>query len=477
MKNEYLTPMKYNGYYTPANKLASDEEKLSSISNNLTFKEYQMKKLILIGLIITSASGIFASDNSAVLSVNSGDTAWVLIATALVMFMTVPALALFYGGLVKRKNILSVLMQCFITLALVSLIWVAYGYSLAFSTGEIIPGIIGNFKWAFLNGVGQLPDPNYGPTIPHLAFMIFQGMFAVITPALIIGAFAERMKFSAYLVFTVLWTTLVYCPVAHWVWSSGGWLNKLGAIDFAGGIVVHIIAGISALVTAVIIGKRKNLRPSPPHNLVLTMTGASMLWFGWFGFNAGSSLAANGIAVNAFVATNTAAAAATIVWLVMDWILVKKPTMLGSATGAIAGLAAVTPASGFIDIRGAMFTGAVSSIICYYMVVIVKSKLGYDDALDAFGVHGVGGIWGSLAVGIVANPAVQSGYKGILFGGTGLIKAQAIAVAVTALYSLAVTYIIYKLLDFVMGIRVEEDQESVGLDIIEHNERAYTVID
>lgn len=428
-------------------------------------------------MMVASCSALYAADTSTASVINAGDTAWVLMATALVMFMTAPALALFYGGLVKRKNILSVLMQCFVTLALVSLIWVIYGYSLAFSTGELIPGIIGNFDWAFLKGVGLVPHASYGPTIPHLAFMIFQGMFAVITPALIIGAFAERMKFSTYLVFTVVWTTLVYCPVAHWMWSSGGWLNKLGAVDFAGGIVVHIIAGMSALVTALVIGKRKNLRPSPPHNLVFTMIGASMLWFGWFGFNAGSALAANGVAANAFVVTNIAAAAATMTWLILDWILVKKPTMLGTATGAIAGLAAVTPASGFVDIQGALFIGTVSSIICYFMVVVVKGKLGYDDALDAFGVHGVGGIWGSLAVGIFATPAVQSGYTGVYFGGTVLIRAQSIAVAVTVLYSLVVTFAVYKILDCTMGIRVGENEESVGLDIIEHNERAYTVID
>ncbi len=428
-------------------------------------------------MIFVAYSNLFAADAAPAPAINTGDTAWVLMATALVMFMTAPALALFYGGLVKRKNVLNILMQCFITLALVSLIWVIYGYSLAFSTGELIPGIIGNFRWAFLNGVGFTPHPSYGTTIPHLTFMLFQGMFAVITPALIIGAFAERMKFSTYLLFTVLWITFVYCPVAHWMWSTGGWLNKLGAVDFAGGIVVHIIAGISALVTSIVIGKRKYLKPSPPHNLTFTMIGAAMLWFGWFGFNAGSALAANGLAANAFVTTNTAAAAATIVWLLLDWILVKKPTMLGSATGAIAGLAAVTPASGFVDMKGALIIGIVSSIICYFMVVVVKNRLGYDDALDAFGVHGIGGIWGSMAVGLFATPAVQAGYKGLIFGETHLLRVQFTAVAVTALYSMLATYILYRLLDLLMGLRVDECEEAVGLDITEHNERAYTVID
>jgi len=436
-----------------------------------------MKKIIFFLTMISAYKIVSASETIPAPAINTGDTAWVLVATALVMFMTAPALAFFYGGLVKRKNVLNILMQCFITLAFVSLIWVIFGYSLAFSTEDLIPGFIGGLNWAFLNGVGSIPHPSYGPTIPHISFMLFQGMFAVITPALIIGAFAERIKFSTYLVFTLLWITIVYCPVAHWMWSAGGWLNKLGAVDFAGGIVVHIIAGISSLVTAIVIGKRKNLKPSPPHNLAFTMMGAAMLWFGWFGFNAGSALAANGLAANAFVTTNTAASAATIVWLVLDWIMVKKPTMLGSATGAIAGLAAVTPASGFVDMKGALVIGIVSSIICYFMVVVVKNKLGYDDALDAFGVHGVGGIWGSIAVGIFAAPAVQSGYKGLIFGGTQLIKVQLIAVSTTAFYSLFITYAIFKLLDFTMGIRVSEDEEAVGLDIIEHNERAYTVID
>ena len=436
-----------------------------------------MKKIIFTGTLLALYSSLFAAETSPSPVINAGDTAWVLMATALVMFMTAPALAFFYGGLVKRKNVLNILMQCFITLALVSLLWVIYGYSLAFSTGEFIPGFIGNLDWAFLNGVGFAPHSTYGPTIPHLSFMLFQGMFAVITPALIIGAFAERMRFSAYLGFVILWLTLVYCPVAHWMWASGGWLNKLGAVDFAGGIVVHLIAGIAALVTSILIGKRKNLKPLPPHNLVFTMMGAAMLWFGWFGFNAGSALAANGIAANAFVATNTAAASATIIWLILDWILVKKPTMLGSATGAIAGLAAVTSASGYVDMKGALIIGIVSSIICYLMVVVVKNKLGYDDALDAFGVHGIGGIWGSLAVGLFATPAVQIGYKGFFFGGTNLLKIQSIAVAATAIYSLLLTYAIYKLLDYTIGMRVEEDEEAVGLDIIEHNERAYTVIE
>lgn len=436
-----------------------------------------MKKIIVTAMLVLTSVIACASDSVAQGVVNTGDTAWVLISTALVMFMTVPALAMFYGGLVKRKNILNILMQCFITLALVSLLWIVYGYSISFSTSEYIPGIIGNLDWAFLSGVGLTPHPVYGSTIPHLSFMMFQGMFAVITPALIIGAFAERMKFSTFLVFTIIWLTVVYCPVTHWMWSSGGWLAKKGAVDFAGGIVVHINAGIAALVTAIVIGKRKYLKPTPPHDLTYTIIGAAMLWFGWFGFNAGSALSSNGVASNAFVVTNTAAAMATLVWMFLDWLFSKKPTALGSATGAIAGLAAITPASGFVDVRGAIIIGAVSSIICFIMVVIVKSKFGYDDALDAFGVHGIGGIWGSLAAGLLAVPAIQSGYSGLITGEVNLMKSQLLAVVVTTVYSFVTTLLIYKALDLVMGVRVDDNSESLGLDITQHNESAYTVIE
>lgn len=409
--------------------------------------------------------------------INTGDTAWVLISAALVMFMTAPALAFFYGGLVKRKNILNVLMQCFVSLAVISLLWVFIGYSIAFDPSEIIPGVLGGFSWVFLKGVGAIPSDIYAVTIPHLAFMIFQGMFAVITPALIIGAFAERMKFSTFMIFSILWTLLVYCPVAHWMWSANGWLAKLGAVDFAGGIVVHINAGIAALVTAIIIGKRNYLKPTPPHNLAFTMLGAAMLWFGWFGFNAGSALSANGIAANAFVVTNTSAAAATVVWLVLDWLLVKRPTTLGSATGAIAGLAAITPAAGFVDVPAAIIIGSVASAFCYIMVVYVKPRFGYDDALDAFGVHGIGGIWGTIAVGIFANPAVQPNYTGLVFGSTKLFSAQILAAAAVSAYAFIVSFGLYKLLDVFMRVRVSERDEAMGLDITQHNERGYTVVE
>jgi Amt family ammonium transporter len=352
-----------------------------------------------------------------------------------------------------------------------------FGYSLAFSPTGLIPGWIGNFDWAFLKGVGLEPSAIYATTVPHLAFMMFQGMFAVITPALIIGAFAERMKFSTFLIFTIFWTTLVYCPIAHWVWSTDGWLYKKGVLDFAGGIVVHINAGMAALVTALLIGKRKYFKPVPPHNLTYTMFGAAMLWFGWFGFNAGSALAANGVAASAFVITNTAAATATVIWFVLDWFCSKKPTMLGTATGAVAGLAAVTPASGYVDIGGAMVIGLVSSGLCYFMVMFVKQKLGYDDALDAFGVHGIGGIVGSLGVGIFATPLVQPAYSGLWYGNPHQLTVQLLAVAAAAVFSLAATFSIYKLLDMTMGMRVTEQEETMGLDVTQHNERAYTILE
>ncbi|HOV15142.1 MAG TPA: ammonium transporter, partial [Spirochaetota bacterium] len=323
-------------------------------------------KFMLITIFALVSQVIFSQDSTS--KINSGDTSWMLISTALVMFMTAPALSLFYGGLVKRKNVLNILMQCFITLAVVSLLWIICGYTLSFSPKGLIPGFIGNFDFAMFKNMGLGASDVYAVTIPHILFAIYQGMFAVITPALIIGAFAERMKFSSFLIFVIAWSIFVYFPVAHWIWSTDGWLFKLGVIDFAGGIVVHINAGIASLVAAVLIGKRKYLKPTPPHNLTFTMFGAAMLWFGWFGFNAGSALAANGLAANAFVVTNTAAAAAVVIWFILDIIIVKKPTMLGSATGAIAGLAAITPAAGFVDVGAAIVIGSLSSLICYFMV-------------------------------------------------------------------------------------------------------------
>ncbi|MDD5450124.1 MAG: ammonium transporter [Candidatus Omnitrophica bacterium] len=408
--------------------------------------------------------------------INSGDTAWVLFSSALVMLMTA-GLAFFYGGMVRRKNMLSVLMQCFIILCVLSLHWVLFGYSLSFAPGN---GFWGGFGWFGLNGVGLQPYPDYAVTIPHQAFMIFQAMFAIITPALIIGAFAERMKFSAFLVFTILWATFVYDPLCHWVWGTGGWLKKLGALDFAGGTVVHINAGMAALATALIIGKRENLnRYTPiPHNMPFIILGTALLWFGWFGFNAGSALAANGIAVSAFVTTNTSAAAAGLTWAMIEWRLNGKPTIFGTASGIVAGLVAITPASGFVSVIPAIFIGMLASVFCLTAVSIVKPKLGYDDSLDAFGIHCVGGIWGALATGVFASKAINpSGADGLLLGNPGQFLIQIIAVLTTIAYTFTVTFIIYKLVDMFLGVRVNEREELMGLDITQHHERAYTVLE
>jgi Amt family ammonium transporter len=407
--------------------------------------------------------------------ISAGDTAWVLMSAALVMLMT-PGLAFFYGGLVRKKNMLSVLMQCMLALAVISVQWVLYGYSLAFHPGD---GFWGGFGWAGLHGVGFEPYADYSATIPHQAFMIFQAMFAIITPALIIGAFAERMKFSSFIIFLLAWATFVYDPVCHWVWGVGGFVRKLGALDFAGGTVVHINAGIAAIVTALYLGKRKGLASTPPpHNLPLSVLGAALLWFGWFGFNSGSALAANGLAVNAFVVTNTAAAMAGLTWALLDWMIIGKPTMLGTITGAVAGLVAITPAAGFVDITGSIAIGALVSLGCYFMLSVVKPKFGYDDSLDAFGVHGIGGMIGALATGLFATTAVNSaGANGLFNGNPKQLLIQAIAVGVTVVYSLVMTFIILKVIDMVMGVRVKEKDEAVGLDLTQHHESAYTLIE
>jgi ammonium transporter, Amt family len=407
---------------------------------------------------------------------NTGDTAWVMIASALVMFMT-PGLAFFYGGMVRRKNILSVLMQCFIILCLIGVQWVLYGYSLAFAPGQ---GFWGGFAWAGLSGVSLTPYAGYAATIPHQVFMIFQSMFAIITPALIIGAFAERMKFSAFLIIILLWATLIYDPVAHWVWGIGGWLRAIGVIDFAGGIVVHVNAGIAALVVALMIGRRKNLdKGTPaPHNVPFIALGTGMLWFGWFGFNGGSALAADGVAVNAVVVTTTSAAMAGLVWAVIEWIRGGKATLFGVCSGAVAGLAAITPASGFVNVTAALIIGAVASILCYVGVSIIKPKLGYDDSLDVFGVHGIGCIWGSLATGLFASKMINpAGADGLFFGNPSLLLTQAIGVGVVLAYSGIGTFIIVKVVDLIMKIRVKDKDESMGLDLTQHHERAYTVIE
>ncbi|HAL45191.1 MAG: ammonia channel protein [Planctomycetes bacterium GWF2_42_9] len=437
---------------------------------------FSVRNLIVFSVFLLASSAIcFAGDAPAV-SIDSGDTAWVLISAALVMLMT-PGLAFFYGGLVRRKNYLSILMQCFLAMALLSVQWVLFGYSLSFAPGT---SWIGGIQWFCLRGVGLEPYTDYAATIPHQAFMIFQGMFAIITPALIIGAFAERMKFSAFMIFTLLWATFIYDPVAHWVWGVGGWLRNLGALDFAGGTVVHINAGIAALVSAIVVGKRTccDKYTIAPHNLPFSVLGAALLWFGWFGFNAGSALGANGIAVNAFVVTNTAAAAAALSWALIDWIINGKPTMLGTISGAVAGLVAITPAAGYVGTGSAIVIGLLSSVFCFVAVTTIKHKLGYDDSLDAFGVHGVGGIWGALATGLFASKAVNPlGADGLFFGNAHTFVVQLGAIAVTAVYAFLGTLILYKIIDVVIGIRVTEEDEAIGLDLTQHNERAYTMLE
>jgi Amt family ammonium transporter len=405
--------------------------------------------------------------------IDTGDTAWVLVSTALVMLMT-PGLALFYGGMVRGKNVLGTIMQSFIAIAIVSLQWILIGYSLAF--GPDIHGIIGNLDWIGLRGVGVNPNPDYAPTIPHIAFMMYQAMFAVITPALITGAFAERMKFSSYLLFTLLWSTLVYDPVAHWVWGAGGWLKEMGTLDFAGGIVVHLISGISALAAALMIGKRKGYLQDAiyPHNLPMTVLGAGLLWFGWFGFNAGSALSAGALSTMAFVATHTSAVAATVIWVIIEWLHRGKPTMFGAATGSVAGLATITPASGFVGPMSALIIGLAAGSVCY-LALNMKTKFGYDDSLDAFGVHGIGGMAGTLATGLFAQTVINpSGNNGLFFGNHQLLMSQMIAISVTAIYSFIVTAIILKVLDKIIGLRVNEESEESGLDLSQHGESGYS---
>jgi len=411
------------------------------------------------------------------MKIDSGDTAWVLVSAGLVMFMT-PGLAFFYGGLVRRKNVLSILMQCIIILCIISLQWVLFGYSLAF--GPDIGGLIGSLKWAGLSGVGAAPNPDYAPTIPASAFMIFQAMFAVITPALILGAFAERMRFGAFCLFSLLWATLIYDPVCHWVWGNGGFLKTMGVLDFAGGSVVHINAGLSALAAALFLGKRQGYPHSisPPHNLPFAVLGAGMLWFGWFGFNAGSALGANGIAAGAFVATNTAGAAAGLAWALLDWRYNGKPTLFGTITGAVAGLAAVTPAAGYISVVPAIAIGVAASVFCFLGATIIKTKLGYDDSLDAFGVHGIGGIVGTLAVGVFASKAINAaGNDGLLYGNPGLVLTQLAAVGATMLFAFFGTLFLMVIVNAVTRLRVGEHEERIGLDLTQHREAGYTLVD
>jgi len=405
--------------------------------------------------------------------IDTGDTAWVLASSAIVLAMATPGLALFYGGLVRSKNVLGTIMQSFIILCLVSLIWVLWGYSLAFGPDK--GGVIGGLDWAGLSGVGTDPHPVYGPTIPHQAFMIFQLMFAAITPALITGAFAERIRFSAVLLFAGLWSTLVYCPLAHWIWG-GGWLEKLGALDFAGGAVVHISSGIGALVCAVVLGRRRGYGTvnMAPHNLPLTLLGTGLLWFGWFGFNAGRALQANGIAIGAIVATHTSAATAALAWMVVEWLHRGKPTVLGVATGAVVGLSTITPAAGYVGAQSAMLIGSAAAILCY-LAIVWKARIGYDDSLDVLGIHGVGGITGILATGLFASTAINPhGANGLLFGNPSQFGIQGLMVLAVVLFTFVGTYVILKFVDAAVGLRVSADEEAIGLDLSQHNERAYS---
>ena len=406
--------------------------------------------------------------------IDSGDTAFLMVSAALVMLMT-PGLALFYGGMVRAKNVLGTLMQCLIILGLVSLVWALYGYSLAF--GPDHGGLIGDLTYVGLAGVGGAPNADYAATIPHQVFMVFQLMFAVITPALICGAFAERMKFPGFLLFTLLWATFIYAPLAHWVWAVGGWMREMGALDFAGGTVVHISSGASALACALVLGRRAGWRQTPfvPHNLPMTILGAGLLWFGWFGFNAGSALAANELAAQAFTVTHLAAAAATVSWVLAEWLHAGKPTTLGAASGCVAGLVAITPASGFVGPMAAVVIGLMGGVLCFWGVSL-KWRLGYDDALDVVGVHGVGGTWGAVATGLFASTAVNgAGADGLIYGGAQLLGVQLVAVAATWALGVAGSLILLKAVQAAVGLRVSPEQELEGLDLALHGETGYSL--
>ncbi len=405
--------------------------------------------------------------------VNAGDTAWVLVAAALVLVMT-PALAFFYGGMVRKKNVLGTVMQSFIIVALISVQWVLWGYSLAFGPDK--GGVIGGLEWFGLNGVGLEPNADYAATIPHQAFMAFQMMFAIITPALITGAFAERMKFKTFLVFIILWATLVYDPLAHWVWGTGGWLRGLGALDFAGGTVVHISSGIAALSAAFVFGKRMGFgkESMEPSNVPFIVLGAGLLWFGWFGFNAGSALTSGGLATSAFVVTNTAAAMAALTWMTMTWLFGGKPSVVGAATGAVVGLVAITPASGFVTPMAAIIIGLGAGVFCY-LACRLRARWKLDDSLDVWGCHGVGGTWGALATGLFATKLINpGGADGLFYGNPQQFLVQILAVAVTWVFSFGMTWIILKVLDAIMGLRVSDKEEARGLDMSQHGEPAYS---
>lgn len=427
---------------------------------------------VLLYLILSLSANVYAADSSAV---NTGDTSFMFVSAVLVFIMT-PGLALFYGGMVRKKNVLGTMLHSFTIMGLISIQWILLGYTIAFGP-DAFGGLFGNLSYAGFNGVGADPS-SYAGTVPHELFAMYQMMFAIITPALITGAFAERIKFPVFLVFTLAWGTLVYDPLAHWVWGSGGWLAGLGALDFAGGTVVHISSGISGLVACIMIGKRKGHGKTvmAPHNIPFVLIGAALLWFGWFGFNGGSALAMNGLAISAFVTTNTAAAAALLSWIIIEWIQHGKPTLLGASTGAVVGLVAITPAAGFVGIVPAIIIGLVVSPLCYFAISVMKAKLGYDDALDAFGCHGIGGIWGAIATGLFADQSINSyaRYNGLfLGGGFTQLGIQLVAVAVTIVFAGGLSFLILKVISQFTSLRVTEKEEEEGLDISQHGEDAY----
>ncbi|WP_456317967.1 ammonium transporter [Priestia megaterium] len=400
-----------------------------------------------------------------------GDSVFMFFSALLVWIMT-PAIALFYGGMVRSKNMLSTAMYSVGSLAVISVLWIVAGYSLAFSTGG--NAFIGNLDWGGLKGVGFTPNGDYSATIPHNMFMMFQLTFAVLTVAIISGAFAERMKFSAFILFAILWSLFVYAPVAHWVWGVGGWLRELGAIDFAGGNVVHISSGVAGLILALVVGKRKNADAAAPHNLPLTLLGGMLIWFGWFGFNVGSSLTINSVAMTAFINTNTAAATGIIGWLVVEWIINKKPTLLGAVSGAIAGLVAITPACGFVTPFASIIIGFIGGAVCFWGIFSLKKKIGYDDALDAFGLHGIGGTWGGIATGLFATTSVNdAGANGLFYGDPSLLWKQLVAIVATYLFVGIATFIIVKVVGLIVSLRATQEEETLGLDITLHGERAY----
>jgi Amt family ammonium transporter len=420
-------------------------------------------------ILALAAGPAAAADGS---EINSGDTAWLLIATALVMIM-LPGLALFYGGLVRSKNVLSTIMHSFFGLALVSVVWVLVGFSLAFGPDVTGVGLLGGLDYAGFMNVGLTPSATYGTTIPFVLFAAFQLMFAAITPALITGAFAERKRFASFVIFTVLWSIFVYSPIAHWVWATDGWLFKLGALDFAGGTVVHASSGVSALIVALLIGRRVvNGDRMEPHDIPMTVLGAGLLWFGWFGFNAGSALSAGGLAANALLVTNTAAAAATITWVLASYVHKRKVSVVGAACGAVAGLVAITPASGFVTAGGALLIGLAVGGLCY-SATLLRERLKVDDALDVFAVHGVGGMFGAIATGVLATTAINA-FPGLIDGNPSQVVTQVVAVAATIAYAVIATFVIIKLVDFILGIRVPQAQEEMGLDLAVHGEAAYS---